>query len=260
MISRQHDSHAGDPGSGSLLERGRYRVRLALDDRDLARAQALRGQAFLKERGTGDADEYDPLCRHVLIEDRLASELVGCFRYMWFEAGGTLDASYSAQFYDLGRLAGFGGAMLELGRFCIRPGARDADILRLAWGALTGIMDRGGGALMFGCASFRGIEPAPYAEAFALLRARHMAPGRWRVGVRAAEVVRFADMGAGAEVDARAGMRAVPPLLRSYLSMGGWVSDHAVVDRDMNTLHVFTGVETAAIPPARARALRAILG
>ena len=49
----------------------------------------------------------------------------------------------------------------------------------------------------------------------------------------------------------------MPPLLRSYLTMGGWVSDHAVVDRDLNTLHVFTGLEIASIPAARAKALRA---
>ena len=50
------------------------------------------------------------------------------------------------------------------------------------------------------------------------------------------------------------------PLLRTYLVMGGWVSDHAVVDRDLNTLHVFTGLEIRAIPPARARLLRATAG
>ena len=55
-------------------------------------------------------------------------------------------------------------------------------------------------------------------------------------------------------------MSLMPPLLRTYLGMGGWVSDHAVIDRAMNTLHVFTGVEVAAIPPARAKALRAIAG
>jgi len=42
--------------------------------------------------------------------------------------------------------------------------------------------------------------------------------------------------------------------------MGGWVSDHAVVDNDMNTLHVFTGVEIGAIPPARKRLLRQVAG
>jgi hypothetical protein len=52
----------------------------------------------------------------------------------------------------------------------------------------------------------------------------------------------------------------MPPLLRTYLMMGGWVSDHAVVDDHMNTLHVFTGVEIGAIPPVRKRLLRAWLG
>jgi putative hemolysin len=60
--------------------------------------------------------------------------------------------------------------------------------------------------------------------------------------------------------DARRGLPLIPPLLRTYLAMGGWVSDHAVVDRDLNTLHVFTGLEIGAIPPARARALRAVAG
>jgi hypothetical protein len=42
--------------------------------------------------------------------------------------------------------------------------------------------------------------------------------------------------------------------------MGGWVSDHAVVDRQLNTMHVFTGVEIGMIPGARKRLLRAVIG
>ena len=52
-------------------------------------------------------------------------------------------------------------------------------------------------------------------------------------------------------------LKAMPPLLRSYLTMGGWVSDHAVVDRELDTLNVFTGLEIATIPEARARSIRA---
>ena len=55
-------------------------------------------------------------------------------------------------------------------------------------------------------------------------------------------------------------MAAMPPLLRTYLLMGGWVSNHAVVDHQLDTLHVFTGLEIRAIPPARARLLRAVAG
>ena len=61
------------------------------------------------------------------------------------------------------------------------------------------------------------------------------------------------------ENDRSTAMRAMPPLLRTYLLMGGRVSDHAVVDREMETLHVFTGLEIGAIPEARKRLLRALV-
>ena len=60
--------------------------------------------------------------------------------------------------------------------------------------------------------------------------------------------------------DRQRGLRLLPPLLRTYLMMGGWVSDHAVVDRDLGTLHVFTGLEIGAVPDGRARLLRAVAG
>jgi len=41
--------------------------------------------------------------------------------------------------------------------------------------------------------------------------------------------------------------------------MGGWVSDHAVVDRQLKTLHVFTGLSIDAIPEARKRLLRGLV-
>ena len=145
--------------------------------------------------------------------------------------------------------------MLELGRFCVHPDWKDPDILRLAWGRLAGEVDEQRAGLLFGCSSFAGVEADAYRDAFALLNARHLAPAHWLPRVKAPEVIRFATQ---AQPDARAGLQTLPPLLRSYLAMGGWVSDHAVVDRTMNTLHVFTGLEIAAIPPGRKRLLRAL--
>lgn len=241
----------------AVLARGRYVVRLAQGPQDLRAAQDLRGLAFFGPGGRRDEDGFDAACSHMLIEET-GGRLVACFRFLWIDAARGPGQSYAGQYYDLARLEGFGGPMLELGRFCIHPGLTDPDILRLAWGAITGLVDARGGRMLFGCASFAGTDPARYAEAFAYLRARHAAPERWRVGEKAPEVIRF-DPGVPAG-EARAALRLIPPLLRTYLSMGGWVSDHAVIDRQMNTLHVFTGVETAAIPAARARALRAIAG
>lgn len=247
--------HRPAPGrTGVLLRRGRYAARLAETEADIAVARALRVRAF---GPAGGEDRFDTACLHVLVEEVATGTALCTYRLLPLTSGAEIDRSYSAQVYDLGGLARFPGPMLELGRFCIPDGPRDADILRVAWGAMTGFVDAAGVDMLFGCASFSGTLPGRYRESFALLDRDHLAPPRWRPRARAPEVVEFARPSAAA-IDRAAALRAMPPLLRSYLAMGGRVSDHAVVDRAMNTLHVFTGVEIGAIPPDRARSLRAV--
>ncbi len=239
----------------ALLCKGRYRAELATARAAIAEAQALRARCF-GMRGR-DRDDFDDICTHVLVREAASGDLVCCFRLMVLESGRDLGRSYSAQFYDLSGLARFAGRMAEMGRFCVRPERRDPDILRLAWGAATRLVDEAGVRLLFGCTSFAGTDPGRYRGAFALLGARHLAPRRWRPRPAAAEIVSFPS---DPEPEPRRALAAMPPLLRSYLGLGGWVSDHAVIDRRMNTLHVFTGVEVARIPPARKRLLRALAG
>jgi putative hemolysin len=230
-------------------------ARLAQDAADIGRAQGLRHLSFRSAAGR-DSDAFDAVCQHVLIEDVASGQLLGCCRLLHLADGAGLGASYSAQFYDLTPLQAYPGAMVEVGRFCLHPQHHDPDILRLAWAAITRIVEARAVTLMFGCTSFAGASALPHAQALALLSARYLAPPLWQPRVKSPEVVR---LDAGLPVaDAGRALAGVPPLLRSYLAMGAWVSDHAVIDRDLDTLHVFTGVEVARIPVARVRALRAL--
>ncbi|WP_171237730.1 GNAT family N-acyltransferase [Ruegeria sp. HKCCA5763] len=239
-----------------LLSKGRYRARLAQSAVDINAAQALRTFAFGTQQL--DSDALDVRCSHVLVEDmRDEQQLVCCFRMLTMDHGREIGRSYSAQFYDLSALAGFSGRMVEMGRFCVHPDCNDADILRAAWGAMTAYVDQNGVEMLFGCSSFAGTETEHYLDAFAMLKDRHLAPKRWLPRVKAPDVFRFAAR-LRRRPDVKRAMLRMPPLLRTYLLMGGWVSDHAVVDRHMNTLHVFTGLEIGAIPPARKRLLRAV--
>lgn len=240
------------------LKKGRYRARFAETPEDILAAQRLRTRAF---RGDADAaldtDDFDGLCLHILVEDQRTGDLVCCFRILPLTGGQDIARSYSAQFYELSALEAFEGRMVEMGRFCIDPDVKDPDILRVAWGAMTAYVDETGVELLFGCSSFHGTDAENYLDAFAMLKARHLAPKRWLPKVKAPKVFRFAQK-LRRKPDAKLAMLRMPPLLRTYLLMGGWVSDHAVVDSHMNTLHVFTGLEIKSIPPARKRLLRAI--
>lgn len=244
---------------------GRFVVRMAGTEADVRRAQTLRHATFIASRPGAaprsaglDADPYDARCRHMLVEERATGRLVCCFRLMPLAGGAEIGRSYSAQHYELSSLAGYPGRMLEVGRFCVHPDmGGEPDILRMAWAAMARLVDAERVELMFGCSSFEGTEAERYRDAFALLGRRHLAPRRWRPRIKAPKVFPFARRLREARPDARRAFQTLPPLLRSYLAMGGWVSDHAVIDGDLDTLHVFTGLEIAAIPPARARAIRA---
>ncbi|WP_432816941.1 GNAT family N-acetyltransferase [Sulfitobacter sp. JB4-11] len=238
------------------LRKGRYIAREARDEDDLAAACALRARAFALA-GAQDRDAHDDRCTHILIEDTTDGALVCAFR-LFAVRGADLADSYAAQFYELSALEAYEGPMMELGRFCVAPDRRDPDILRIAWAALTDYVDAHDVQLLFGCSSFAGVETDRYLDAFAMLRARHLAPKRWLPRVKAPDVFRYAAK-LRRKPDVRKAMMRMPPLLRTYLMMGGWVSDHAVVDHQMNTLHVFTGLEIGAIPAARKRLLRALV-
>ena len=132
----------------------------------------------------------------------------------------------------------------------------DPDVLRVAWGALTRIVDAEGVGLLFGCSSFAGTNPGRYAAALTLLGRRHRGPRALLPGRRSREVVDLPGAGLLDREAVRRGQSELPPLLRGYLRMGGWVGDHLVIDRDLQTLHVFTGLEVERVPMARARSLR----
>ncbi|CUJ32792.1 GNAT family N-acetyltransferase [Cognatishimia activa] len=238
------------------LKKGRYVARLAQTDADIQAAQALRHLAFHGTEGL-DADEYDVICSHIFVEERKTGALVSCFRMLPLAAGNEISRSYSAQFYELSALADFEGSMVEMGRFCIHPEWTDPDILRVAWAAMTGYVDDNNVEMLFGCSSFKGTDADPYLDSFAVLRDKHLAPKRWVPRIKAPKVFQYAAR-LRRKPDLKRAQLKMPPLLRTYLMMGGWVSDHAVVDHDMNTMHVFTGLEINAIPPARKRLLRAM--
>jgi L-ornithine Nalpha-acyltransferase len=235
----------------------KYRVRFAESEDDLLAAQRLRYRTFRGGEDGIDADDLDPVCTHFLVEDRKTGELVCCFRILPLRDGSEIGRSYSARYYNLSKLKSFDQPMVEMGRFCIDPEHSDPDILRLAWGAMTRYVDQNGVQMLFGCSSFKGTEADAYLDAFALLKDRHLAPKRWLPRVKAPSVFRFASRLKLRKPNLALAMKGMPPLLRTYLFMGGWVSDHAVVDRDLGTLHVFTGLEIGRVPPTRARLLRA---
>ena len=237
------------------MQRDGWGVRLASGPADMARVLAFRQAAFPRSGGAEAWDAQDDLSAHVMVEGPAAA-LLAYFRVMIFGWGAGLAQGYAARFYDVTPLSGYGRPIAEMGRFCLAPGGVHPDVLRLAWGAMTRLVEEAGAGLIVGCSSFHGTDWRPHRAALALLAQGHIGPAAHVPLVRAEEVLHYPTL-VGTLVDRRGALAGLPPLLRTYLGMGGWVSDHAVVDRDLQTLHVFTCVEVEKVPAARVESLRA---
>lgn len=232
---------------GPPLRIGGWCLRLA-GPSDLAALQALRARAFGLD---AEGDRFDAGALHLhLGRDVPGVPPLATARLWVHEGGASLLRGYCASHYDLGALAARGGVSLELGRLCTEPGQGRADLLRLIWAGVARLAHASGAGRLLGCTSFAGTEPPP-GQGLSLLAAHHLGPAALRPGRKAPETLPLPAPGAA---DPQAIAR-LPPLLRAYLSMGAWVGDHLVIDRDLGTCHIFTCLDIAAMPEARKRAL-----
>ncbi len=257
--SAEHTKHdLADPWMPSGFDFGRLRIEIASGPAEMDAVQRLRAARFRGGHGS-DLDRFDTACQHLLVRALPDGAPVAAARLRLLADPQTTAESYTAQFYDLGKLAKAGFRLMEIGRICIVEGQiQDPDILRALLAGLTRRAVALRAQMLVGCASFPGATVARHAAALRHLAAHSIGPEALRPRRRAG--TQIIDLPREEPAEGAAGLRGMPPLLRMYLGMGGWVSDHAVCDPDLDTLHVFTAVEPGRIPPARLRALCALAG
>ena len=244
--------------AGELGRLGRLTVRLARDDVDVERAQALRYDVFVREggartaNGTGlETDRFDELCDHLLVLDEASGTLAGTYRLLPQEVAARHDGFYSESEFDLAPMLARHAdrRFLELGRSCVHPDYRDRRAIELLWqGAWSYALTRGFD-VMFGCASLPGTDPDAHAATLATLRRRALAEPCWHARARpeALELAAF-DGPKGAERPIN-GVAALPPLLKGYLRLGGRVGPAAHVDREFGCIDLLLTLPREAIAP-----------
>src|SRR5690606_35536672 len=92
-------------------------------------------------------------------------------------------------------------------------------------------------------------------EALSYLHHEHLAPADLRVRARAEHYLDMNLMPREAVDGARA-LQAIPPLIKAYLRLGGFVGDGAYVDRDFNTIDVCVVMDTGRMPERSVRFCR----
>lgn len=236
--------------------------RVARTPAELRAAQRLRYRVFVEELG-GDGpmvdhdagleiDSFDPFFDHLILLDHRRDpqeQVVGVYRVMGEEGAARAGTFYSEAEYDLGVLRSSGRKLLELGRSCVHPDYRGGTAMMHLWSGLADYIAERRVEVMFGVASFHGLDPAPMAGPLSLLHHRYLAPEEIRPTARPEGALAMGMIEAQA-LDRPAAIRAMPALIKAYLRLGGFVGEGAFVDRAFNCIDVCLVMDVARMSPS----------
>ena len=253
---------------------GDLEVSLAETRGDVKRAQRLRYQVFYEEMTAvpsftaqmrrRDEDPYDAICDHLLVTDNAKSQsptvawprgrrpkVVGTYRVLRQDIAERTRGFYTQGEYDIAPLIAAKSPryrFMELGRSCVLEPYRTKRTVELLWHGLWTYVREHKVDVMIGCASFEGIDPAAHAMALSFLHHHALAPPEWRCRAHR-HLYRPMDLIPRAEVDVKAALKAMPPLIKGYLRLGAFVGDGAVIDRQFGTTDVLIVMPVEKINP-----------
>ena len=242
------------------IHAGSLEVRLAQTEAEIDAAQAMRYRIFFEEGGAvpsadaaarrRDVDRFDSSFDHLIVIDhakaRPGQGVVGTYRLNRASVAARAGGFYSAGEYDLGPLLRAKGEVLELGRSCVDRDYRNGLTMALLWRGISAYIDHYDITFLFGCASLSGTDPERLALPLSYLYHHHLAPAAIRPRALPELYVPM-DRIAREALDVRAGRDSLPPLIKGYLRVGGFVGDGAVVDRQFQSTDVCIVVEVKAV-------------
>ncbi|HEY8289668.1 MAG TPA: GNAT family N-acyltransferase [Acetobacteraceae bacterium] len=239
------------------LRAGNLGVRIAVTEAEIDAVQSLRYRVFYGEMGATpssgaktsqrDSDAFDTVADHLLVVDHAigpgAEGIVGTYRLIQRASAEKLGRFYSAGEYDIRNIEAFQGHILELGRSCVDAAYRNRAVMQLLWRGIAAYVFHHRIDLMFGCASLPGTDPDVLASELTYLYHNHLAPPAVRPRALPHRYVEMRRLDPDS-LDRRATVTRLPPLIKGYLRLGGFVGDGAVIDPQFNTTDVAIVVKT----------------
>ena len=219
---------------------GPYLLRLARSEEERTAAYRLRFEVFNLELKEGldtayasgqDIDEFDPICDHLIVEDRRRGRVVGTYRLQTGSTAAGYAGYYSEREFDFGPYEALRGSMVELGRACIHLEHRSTEVLLLLWRGIVQYAIHNSARYLIGCCSLTSQDPAEGTSVFAAL-SRSLAQPWLRTRPQAEFTMPLVRE---AEHEPR-----IPKLLRTYLAVGAKICGPPAIDREFKTIDFLT--------------------
>ena len=226
-----------------------YAARLARNEAEVRAAQSLRFEVFNLELNEGleqsyatglDADPFDAVCDHLIVEHLPSATIVGTYRLQTGRQAAAHLGYYCAQEFAFASFEPWRAEMVELGRACVHPQHRNLAVLGRLWKGIADYARQSEARYLFGCSSITSQDPAVGASAYAELCRQHLAPRQWRTQPLPAYDCSLRELAAEPV--------KIPKLLRAYLALGAKICGPPARDRNFKTIDFLTLLDLETLP------------
>jgi putative hemolysin len=242
-------------------EVGNYLLRTAESQQDREAACRLRFRVFNVELGEGlecsyetglDQDRFDPVCEHLLVEERQSRRVVGTYRMQSGLSAARHEGYYTEQEFVMTPYEPLRAGILELGRAAVDREHRTPEVLTLLWRGIAQYATAMGLRYLLGCSSMNSNNPAEGWQMYRQLERFRVSP-EFMTEPTAAFACPTEQQGGDAQPASPDGApkpAKVPKLLKTYLALGTRIAAPPAWDREFHTIDFLTLLDLEALLPA----------
>ena len=229
---------------------GQYATRLARSAEDVRAAQQLRFEVFNLELNEGleqsyatglDADPFDAVCDHLLVEQVATGHIVGTYRLQTGASAAKNLGYYCAQEFEFSVFEPLRHEIVELGRACVHKQHRNLIVLGLLWKGIADYAQERGARYLIGCSSLTSQNPAEGASAYSELCRKNLVATPFRTRPLAVYECPLDHV--------TEEKTPIPKLLRAYLTIGAKICGPPALDRQFQTIDFLTLLDIESISP-----------
>jgi putative hemolysin len=218
-----------------------YQARFAESTDDLIAVQKLRFNVFNLELNEGltesyltglDADPFDTVCNHLIVEETFSREIVGTYRMQTGQNAEKNLGYYSSQEFDFTPYEPFRKTLVELGRACVHKNHRNLIVISVLWKGIAEYCQKNNCRHLIGCSSIPTIDETIGARMYSDLYRLHIAETTWLTTPLPSYRCSLDSM-------ATTPMKT-PRLLNAYLSLGAKICGPPAIDRKFGTIDFLT--------------------
>lgn len=224
-----------------------FEIKITREQDEVRAAQRLRFEVFNLEMKKGlelsyqqglDADDYDPLCEHLIVRDLNNRKVVGTYRLLLGSQARSHFGFYSEREFRLDNIKKLSGELLELGRSCAHKDYRDKALISFMWDAIADYVKAHKVSYIFGCASLLTTQPAEVSKFYSYLKEKYYAPEELRVHPVPEKI--FPDLDENVAIsDEQAVFAQLPGLIKGYLRVGALLCGPPALDVEFGTTDLF---------------------